>query len=100
MTDGIIVYDAAGRVSSMNLATHSLFELEPGEQATASAARCDLLREDGTALPAGDSPVLTMQRSGPGFDGGAGLERSGVGLIRRFDGCPSPRRQSTTHICA
>ena len=73
MTDGIIVYDAAGRPASMNLATHSLFGLEPGEQATASAARCDLLREDGTALPAGDSPVLTMQRSGPGFDGGAGL---------------------------
>lgn len=73
MTDGIIVYDAAGRLSSMNLATHHLFELEPGEQVTASVARCDLLREDGTALPAGDSPVITMQQSGPGFEGGAGL---------------------------
>ena len=74
MTDGIIVYDAAGRLSSMNLATHALFDLEPGEQATASVARCDLLREDGTALTTGDSPLITMQQSEQGFEGAASLE--------------------------
>ena len=61
LTDGIIVYDAAGSLASMNPATQHLFDLEPGDEIGASfASRCELIGEDGAAVPIEQSPVIAL----------------------------------------
>lgn len=61
LTDGIIVYDAAGSLASMNPATQRLFDLEPGDETGASfASRCELIDEDGAAVPIEQSPVIAL----------------------------------------
>ena len=61
LTDGIIVYDAAGGLASMNPATQHLFDLEPGDETGASfASRCDLIDEDGAMVPIEQSPVIAL----------------------------------------
>ena len=63
LTDGIIVYDAAGHLASLNRAAQHLFELdEYGEQTVACpASRSELIREDGTVVPIEESPVIAVQ---------------------------------------
>jgi len=65
LTDGIIVYDADGRLASMNRAAQHLFELEERDDQTAEsvASRFELIREDGTLVPVERSPVILVQNS-------------------------------------